>query len=124
MLIFLNCLFKLYRTDYSGLSELAERQQHLGRFLRMLKRLADVFGVAVIVTNQMAASVNTANQMFHSEMNTPIGGHIIAHASTTRLKLRKGRGDSRICRIYKSPSLPESEATFNIHGNGIGDEME
>ena len=31
----------LYRTDYSGRGELADRQMHLGRFLRTLLRLAD-----------------------------------------------------------------------------------
>lgn len=31
----------LYRTDYSGRGELSARQGHLGRFLRMLLRLAD-----------------------------------------------------------------------------------
>lgn len=31
----------LFRTDYSGRGELAERQMHLGRFLRTLLRLAD-----------------------------------------------------------------------------------
>lgn len=31
----------LYRTDYSGRGELSARQCHLGRFLRMLLRLAD-----------------------------------------------------------------------------------
>ena len=33
----------------------------------------------------------------------PIGGHIIAHASTTRLSLRKGRGESRILKVIDSP---------------------
>ncbi|KAH9497927.1 recombinase rad51, variant 4 [Dermatophagoides farinae] len=36
----------LYRTDYNGRSELAARQMHLARFLRMLQRLADEFGDA------------------------------------------------------------------------------
>lgn len=31
----------LYRTDFSGRGELAARQMHLARFLRMLLRLAD-----------------------------------------------------------------------------------
>ena len=35
-----------------GRGELAARQNHLGRFLRGLQRLADEFGVAVLVTNQ------------------------------------------------------------------------
>jgi len=34
----------LYRTDYSGRGELAARQMHLARFLRMLLRLADEVG--------------------------------------------------------------------------------
>jgi DNA repair protein RAD51 len=31
----------LYRTDFSGRGELAARQNHLGKFLRTLLRLAD-----------------------------------------------------------------------------------
>lgn len=45
----------------------------------------------------------------------------MAHASTTRLFLRKGKGEQRICKIYDSPCLPESEATFSINSDGIGD---
>jgi hypothetical protein len=50
-----------------------------------------------------------------------VGGNIIAHASTTRLKFKKGRGDNRICTIYDSPSLPESECTFSIGQAGVED---
>lgn len=38
-----------------------------------------------------------------------------------RLYLRKGRGEQRICKIYDSPCLPESEAVFAILPDGIGD---
>jgi DNA repair protein RAD51 len=68
----------------------------------------------------------------------PIGGNILAHASTTRfvslidcewimtrqeirLQLKKGRSNTRICKIYDSPCLPESEAQFAILNGGIGD---
>ena len=44
----------------------------------------------------------------------PIGGNIIAHTSTTRIYLRKGRGQVRVAKIYDSPDLPESEASFSI----------
>ncbi|XP_078263198.1 DNA repair protein RAD51 homolog 1 [Rhinoraja longicauda] len=110
----------LYRTDYSGRGELAARQMHLARFLRMLLRLADEFGVAVVITNQVVAQVDGA-AMFAADPKKPIGGHIIAHASTTRLYLRKGRGETRICRIYDSPCLPEAEAMFAINPDGVGD---
>lgn len=43
----------LYRTEYNGRGELSARQIHLGRFLRSLQRLADEFGIAVVVTNQV-----------------------------------------------------------------------
>ena len=33
----------------------------------------------------------------------PVGGHILAHASTTRVLLRKGRGDERVAKIQDSP---------------------
>jgi DNA repair protein RAD51 len=41
-----------------------------------------------------------------------------------RLYLRKGRGENRICKIYDSPCLPEAEAMFAIHADGIGDATE
>lgn len=38
-----------------------------------------------------------------------------------RLYLRKGRGETRICKIYDSPCLPEAEAMFAINADGVGD---
>lgn len=114
---------QLYRTDYCGRGELGARQMHLARFLRMLLRLADEFGVAVLISNQVVACVDGA-AMFQADTKKPIGGHIMGHASTTRLYLRKGRGEARICKIYDSPCLPESEAMFAINTDGIGDVKE
>jgi DNA repair protein RAD51 len=110
----------LYRTDYSGRGELSARQMHLARFLRTLARLADEFGIAVVITNQVVAQVDGA-AMFQADPKKPIGGNIMAHASTTRLYLRKGRGETRVCKIYDSPCLPEAEATFSINADGIND---
>lgn len=114
----------LYRTDFSGRGELSARQMHLARFLRSLQRLADEFGVAVVITNQVVAQVDGGMFAGGGEQKKPIGGNIMAHASTTRLSLRKGRGENRICKIYDSPNLPESECTFSINADGIGDPKE
>ena len=57
-----------------------------------------------------------AGMSFVADPKKPIGGHILAHASTLRLSLRKGRAENRICKIYDSPCLPESEAMFAITG--------
>ena len=53
----------LYRTDYSGRGELSARQMHLARFLRMLLRLADEFGVAVVITNQVKLNYTVETQI-------------------------------------------------------------
>ena len=110
----------LYRTDYSGRGELSARQMHMAKFLRSIQRLADEYGVAVVITNQVVAQVDGAAS-FAGPTSKPIGGNIMAHASTTRLSFRKGRGENRICKIYDSPNLPEAEAQFSITEQGVND---
>ena len=113
----------LYRSEYNGRGELASRQSHLGQFLRALQKIADTFGVAVVITNQVMSKVDAMAAMFQND-KVPIGGNIIAHASQTRLFLKKGRGDTRICKIYDSPNLPEGDATFSITEGGVNDPRE
>ena len=48
-----------------------------------------------------------AGLTFVPDPKKPIGGHVLAHASTTRLSLRKGRNENRIAKIYDSPDMPE-----------------
>jgi len=120
-LLIVDSATSLYRTDYSGRGELSARQMHLARFLRSLMRIADEFGVAVVITNQVVAKVDGGASMFNADPKQPIGGNIMAHASTTRLSLRKGRGSTRICKIYDSPCLPEADAMFSINEDGISD---
>ena len=109
----------LYRTDYQGRGELSERQMQMAQFLRQLTRLAEEFGVAVFITNQVVA--NPDGMSFAKDSTKPIGGNIIAHASTTRLRLRKGRGENRICTVFDSPTLPEADAQFAVGAAGICD---
>lgn len=119
--LIVDSIMALYRTDFSGRGELSARQTHVARFMRMLQRLADEFGIAVVITNQVVAQVDGAAGMFNMDPKKPIGGNIVAHASTTRLSLRKARGCYRMCKVYDSPCLPESEAMFAIYQDGIGD---
>ncbi|KAI6189635.1 DNA repair protein RAD51-like protein [Aphelenchoides bicaudatus] len=123
-LLIVDSAMALYRSDYFGRGELAARQQHLGRFLRGLIKLAEEFGVAVVITNQVMAQVDGNAGMFQADPRKPVGGNIMAHASTTRLYLRKGKGANRMCKVYDSPCLPESECTFSITAQGIDDPQE
>ena len=70
---------------------------------------------AQVVANPDGAS------MFAGPTLKPIGGNIMAHASTTRLWLKKGRGENRTCKIVSSPSLPERDATFAVGPEGVCD---
>lgn len=112
----------LFRTDYTGRGELSERQMQMAQFLRQLTRLAEEFGVAVFITNQVVA--NPDGMSFAKDATKPIGGNIMAHASTTRLRLRKGRGNNRIMTVFDSPTLPEADAQFAVSGAGVCDATE
>ena len=109
----------LYRTDYTGRGELSIRQTSLGKFLRNLQKIADEHKIVVVVTNQVVATVD--GNGFGGNDKKPIGGHIMAHACQTRLYLKKALKQNRICKVYDSPSLPESEATYSITDRGIDD---
>lgn len=71
----------------------------------------------------VAANLDGAS-MFAGPSVKPIGGNIMAHASTTRLWLKKGRGETRIVKIVSSPVLPERDATFSIGVEGVCDAKE
>ena len=109
----------LYRTDYNGRGELSNRQMSLAKFLRNLQKIADEHKVVVVITNQVVATVD--GNGFGGNDKKPIGGHIMAHACQTRLYLKKGLKQNRICKIYDSPSLPEAEASYSITERGIDD---
>ncbi len=119
-LLIVDSVMALYRTDYSGRAELSARQMHVAKFMRALQRLADEFGIAVLITNQVVAQVDSS-AIFNPDPKKPIGGNIIAHSSTTRLYFKKGKGRNRICKIYDSPCLAETETVFAIGEGGIMD---
>uniref|UniRef100_A0A669Q3Q4 DNA meiotic recombinase 1 n=1 Tax=Phasianus colchicus TaxID=9054 RepID=A0A669Q3Q4_PHACC len=122
-LLIIDSIMALFRVDFSGRGELAERQQKLAQMLSRLQKISEEYNVAVFVTNQMTADPG-ATMTFQADPKKPVGGHILAHASTTRISLRKGRGELRIAKIYDSPEMPENEATFAITPGGIGDAKE
>lgn len=42
-------------------------------------------------------------------------------SSSTRVYLRKGRGEERVAKLFDSPDMPESEASYAINSGGIVD---
>ena len=120
-LIVVDSLTGHFRSEYIGRENLAARQQKLNQHMHKLIRLARAFNAIAFVTNQVMSSPD----VFFGEPVRPVGGHIVAHTSHTRIFLRKARrGPVRIARLVSSPYLPEGECVFRITENGIEDAEE
>lgn len=117
-LIIVDSLTSHFRSEYLGREMLQERQQKLNKHLHRLIRLARAFNAVAVVTNQVMSKPD----VFFGDAVHPVGGHIVAHTSHTRVFLRKSaRGPVRIARLVSSPHLPEGEGIFMISEEGIRD---
>lgn len=114
-LLVVDSLTSHFRSEYLGRGELAPRQQQLNRHLHELLRFADTYNASIIVTNQVSARPD----ILFGDPTRPIGGNIVAHASTYRLYLRKSKPPKRIARLIDSPNLPEGEAVYSLTTDGI-----
>jgi DNA repair protein RadA len=120
-LIIVDSLVAHFRSEYLGREMLAERQQKLNKHMHKIIRLARAFNAVAIVTNQVMSKPD----VFFGDAVHPVGGHIVAHTSHTRIFLRKSaKGPVRIARLVSSPYLPEGETVFKITENGIEDVTE
>ncbi len=120
-LIIVDSLTSHFRSEYLGREMLASRQQKLNKHMHRLIRLARAFNAAAVVTNQVMAKPD----VFFGNAVHPIGGHVVAHTSHTRVFLRKSaRGPVRIARLVSSVYLPEGERVFKVTEKGIEDVSE
>lgn len=109
-LIIVDSLTSHFRAEFVGRGTLAERQQKLNKHMHILSRLADMHNACVYVTNQVMAKPDA----FFGDPTAAIGGHIVAHASTFRLYLRKGKKGCRVAKLIDSPNLPDGECAFMV----------
>ncbi len=116
-LIVIDSLTSQFRADYAGRGSLGERQQKLNRHVHTLQRLANKYNTAVYFTNQVMDNPG----ILFGDPTIPIGGHVLAHAATYRVYLRKSKEEKRIARLVDSPSLPEREVIFKVGAEGIKD---
>lgn len=116
-MIIVDSLTSHFRAEFIGRGMLANRQQKLNRHLKDLKQLADVNNALVLVTNQ----VHSKPDAMWGDPTKPVGGHVLAHASTFRLYLRKAKGGRRIARLVDSPNLPDGECVYQVTQEGLRD---
>ncbi|AGT35625.1 DNA repair and recombination protein RadA [Thermofilum adornatum] len=116
-LIIVDSLINHFRAEYPGRENLASRQQKLNRHISQLHRLASLYNLAVVVTNQVMSSPD----IFFGNPMKPAGGNIMAHGCTYRIWLRKAKEGKRIARIIDSPKHAEKEVAFAITEDGVTD---
>lgn len=116
-LVVVDSLTAHFRAEFVGRGTLAERQQKLNKHMHALSKMADVYNLAVYVTNQVMAKPD----MFFGDPTEAIGGHIVAHNSTYRIYLRRGKKGTRVAKLVDAPDLADDECIFKITEKGIED---
>lgn len=116
-LVIIDSLMAHFRSEFVGRGTLANRQQKLNKHMHVLMKLADVHNLCVYITNQVMAKPD----VFFGDPTAAIGGNIVAHNSTTRLYLRRGKAGTRVAKLVDSPHLPDGAAIWKITDEGIVD---
>ncbi|KAH9036551.1 Rad51-domain-containing protein, partial [Lactarius hengduanensis] len=123
-LIIVDSIMALFRVDFSGRGELSERQQ---KFLSKLSKISEEFNASANIPltgalpHSCAADPGATMTFVAGGALKPIGGHILSHASATRIFLRKGRAEERVAKLVDSPDRPESEASYKLDEGGWAD---
>lgn len=117
-LIIVDSLISHFRAEYAGRDQLALRQQRLNYFIDWLLRIARVYNVYVVVTNQVL-EIPVA---WKAGQKMPAGGNIVAHGMTHRFMIEVKDKTKRRIRVIDSPKLPfGAETYFEIYEGGIRD---
>lgn len=116
-ILVIDSLTSHFRADFSGRGELASRQQLLNKHLHQLLKIADIYNLVVLVTNQVSS--NPA--MSYGNPEIPIGGNILSHSATNILYVRPAAKGTWAAKLVDSPELPAAECNYLITKNGIED---
>ena len=115
-LVIVDSIISLHRAEFSGRETIAERQQRLGKMLNKLRRYADIYNIAVVITNQVVSY--TDNSQFGQDYIKAAGGNIMGHGSTYRIFLKRS-GKNRVATMFDSPYHPNQQTKFAISDDGI-----
>jgi DNA repair protein RadA len=118
-MIIIDSIISLHRAEFAGRGTLADRQQRLNGIMHKLVRIAEIYNVAIVVTNQVQSTPDT----FFGDPTKPAGGNVIGHASTYRIYLRKA-GSDRIAKMIDSPYHPYEDVRITVNEKGVDDVQE
>lgn len=115
-LVIIDSIISLHRAEFAGRGTLADRQQRLNGMLHKIIRLAEIYNISVVITNQVQSSPDT----FFGDPTKAAGGNVLGHASTYRIYLRKS-GENRTAKMIDSPYHPYSDTKFTVTEKGVDD---
>jgi len=109
VLIIVDSLTTHFRVEYTGRGLLQPKQSMLNQHIHKLLKTAELYNIAVVFTNQVIA-----NPEGFGVPIKPVGGNVLAHASTYRIWLKKSSGNKRIAKMDDSPMHEQREVVFNV----------
>ena len=112
-LVVVDSLSPLVRGEY-GVA-VVEMQRALSSYVRRLQDYAIKRNVVVVVTDNVRLA-----KVQEREVLLPVSSQAL-ELSITRLRLVRGPGNLRVCRLEASPILPEGEVAFLIKEEGLVD---
>lgn len=113
-LVILDGAIGQFREEYLGRGTLAARQMQIARLMTHIKNISFYLKCAVIFTNQ----VQSDPAMMFGDPIKPIGGNVVAHASTYRLYFKKS-GKKRLARMIDSPEHAMEDAEYILNAKGM-----
>jgi DNA repair protein RadA len=116
-LVIVDSLTAAFRAEYTGREQLPYRAAKLNRHMQQLHRFADLYNAAIFVTNQVFVTPGIS----FGDPTHPAGGHIVGHASTYRIYLRKAAKGARAAILKDAPELPDNVALFMVTEEGLVD---
>ena len=119
VLIIVDSLTTHFRVEYTGRGLLQPKQASLNQHIHKLIKTAEIYNIAVIFTNQVIA-----NPEGFGNPIKPVGGNVLAHASTYRIYLKKGAGVKRVAKMDDSPMHEQKEVVFETTIAGCVDPTE
>jgi DNA repair protein RadA len=113
--VVIDSILGMFRADYTGLANLAPRQQTLNRLISKMRRLATAHEITFLYTNQV-----TAKTGLFSTPNAAAGGHIIAHGNDYRFETKvTGSNNKRKIRLRDNAGVPDFEQELSFGWGGF-----
>lgn len=114
-LLVIDSLTAHIRNEFAGRGRLADRQAKLNKHMHDIMRIADLYNLVVIVTNQILSDPSVV----YANPDKPVGGNILSHNCGMMIYLRPGLKGCTHAIVVDSTKLPKNECNYFIRTGGF-----